>query len=139
MGTYAGTYNGLLTAGHAGLAYYRPMTTGWVYGTSILIPSDTWLYTEYKFSEPGHMWEYSIGTGGYGGTSIAQGITAMAPASWTALATARPYIWIGDNYAAGAHLELAEMTITVVPEPATVALMLVGLVALGVAARRARA
>ena len=137
MGTYAGTYNGLLTAGHGGLAYYRPMTTSWVYGSTILIPSNTWLYTEYKFSEAGHMWEYSIGTGGYGGTSIAHGITTFA--SWDALKTARPYFWIGDNYAAGAHFELAEMTITAVPEPGTVALMLVGLVAVGVAARRARA
>jgi len=137
MGTYAGTYNGLLTEGHGGLAYYRPMTTSWVYGSSILIPSNTWLYTEYKFSEAGHMWEYSIGTSGYGGTSIAHGIQAFA--AWDALKTARPYLWIGDNYAAGAHFELAEMTITPVPEPGTVALMLAGLAALGLVARRARA
>lgn len=138
--TYAGTYNGLLTDDHKGLAYYKPMTTGWSYNNSLLIPSDTWLYTEYKFSEAGNTWEYSIGTGTYGATNLAHGISTMAPASWTALATARPFIWLGDNYAAGAYLELAAMTIETstvpIPEPGTYALMLGGLAAIGMVVRR---
>jgi hypothetical protein len=138
LGTFAGTYNGLRTDGHGPLAYVRGMTVAWTYYTT-LIPNDTWLYTEYKFSEAGHMWEYSIGTGGYGGTSIAHGHVALASTSWDALKTARPYFSIQDNYKAGAHFELAEMTITPVPEPATAVLMLAGLAAIGVVARRATA
>lgn len=139
LGLYAGTYNGLLTDAHGGLAYYKAMTTHHSYGGSLLIPSDTWLYTEYAFSEAGHAWEYSIGTGGYGTTDIAHGVTALADGAWIALAKARPFIWIGDNYAAGAYLELARMTITAVPEPTTLALMLAGLAGVGLLSRRARA
>lgn len=140
QGSYAGTFNGLLTVDHKGLAYYKPMTTGWTFNNSLLIPSDTWLYTEYKFSEAGTTWEYSIGTGAYGAQNIAHGTSTMAPTSWTALATARPFIWLGDNYQAGAYFELAEMTIetstVAIPEPGTYALLLAGLVGIGLVVRR---
>jgi PEP-CTERM motif len=140
QGSYAGTFNGLLTGDHNGLAYYKPMTTGWSFNSSLLIPSDTWLYTEYKFSEVGKTWEYSIGTGAYGAQDIAHGTLAMAATSWTALATARPFIWLGDNYVAGAYFELAEMTIetspVAIPEPGTYALLLAGLAATGMVVRR---
>jgi hypothetical protein len=135
-GVYAGTYNGLQTESHAGLAYYKPMTTHHSFSNSLLIPSDTWIYTEYKFTDVGHVWEYSIGTSGYGSTNLAHGTTPMAQASWTALAKARPFIWLGDNYAAGAYLEVAKMTVTAVPEPTTVALLLGGLAVIGGVARR---
>lgn len=140
QGSYAGTFNGLLTDDHKGLAYYKPMTTGWTFNNSLLIPSDTWLYTEYKFSEAGNTWEYSIGTGAYGAQNIAHGTSTMAPTSWTALATARPFIWLGDNYEAGAYFELAEMTIetstVAIPEPGTYALLLAGLAGIGMVVRR---
>lgn len=133
---YSGTYNGLQTKDHAGLAYYKPMTTHHSYSGSILIPSNTWLYTEYKFSGAGHTWDYSISKVGYGSRDFVHGSTALAATSWAALETARPFIWIGDNYAAGATLELARMTVTAVPEPATAAMLLAGMAALAMVAMR---
>lgn len=135
QGTYSGTYNGVLSATHGGLAYDK-LTTGWSYANSILIPSDTWLFTEYRFVEAGLLLEYSISKAGYGGKDFVYGTKKFSPDSWAMLGTARPFIWIGDNYAENAQFELARMTVTAVPEPGTIALMLAGLMGLGFMAKR---
>ena len=135
QGTYSGTYNGVLSETHGGLAYDK-LTTGWSYAGSILIPSNTWIYTEYKFSEAGLLLDYSISKVSYGGKDFVYGTKKFNPDSWAMLATARPFVWIGDNYAAGAQFELAKMTVTAVPEPGSVALMLAGLMGIGWIARR---
>lgn len=141
QGSYAGTYSGLY-----GLAYnvdpnppyFGGLTTAWSYAGSEVIPSNTWLYTELKFSPTGY--DFAVSKLGYGQTDFLHGTKNVGtPTWWAALATAHPFIQIGDNYQVGAYFELAEMSITsapVVPEPQAYALLLAGLGVLGLVAKR---
>jgi hypothetical protein len=145
QGSYAGIYSGLDTGdGHSHLisnvdpngtsAAY--LTTAWSFNGSEVIPSNTWLYTEFIFSETSYA--FSVSYTGYGNTDFLHGTKLIAPTTWTALANAHPFFQFGDNRVAGAYFEVAALHITTpaVPEPETYAMMLAGLGLLGFAALR---
>ena len=64
------------------------------------------LFAELAFSETGY--EFSVGTGDYGGTNIMHVTSAISSSTWAALTNAHPFFQIGDNYAVGAYFEVAE-------------------------------
>jgi hypothetical protein len=107
LGQWSGHYNGL-DSDTAPLLYGRGYVTGNDPSFTI-IPSDTWLYTQIVMANS--TYDISVSTSGYGGTNIWHAAGALAPATWTALATAHPFFQIGDNYAAGAYFELAAVSI----------------------------
>ena len=136
QGTYSGIYSGV-----HGLAYnvdptapyLGGLTTAWSYAGSEVIPSNQWLYTQFVFSETGY--QFSVSKTGYGNTDFLSGSKAYNSATWDALADARVFFQFGDNYAARAYFEVAEVSIhtaaPTVPDPGSSLLLLgIGLVGL---------
>jgi PEP-CTERM motif len=152
QGNYAGIYTGLDTGdGHAHLINnFDPnppsvahMTTAWSWLGSEVIPSNTWLWAEVKFSAAGY--DFAISKTGYGSQDYLHGSKPYATTVWDKLAAAKPFFQIGDNYTAGAYFEVSEVTIitkdppsAAVPEPATMLLFGAGLTGLAAVARRKR-
>jgi len=112
-GSYAGIYvgtrdvTGVVTNSSA-------FTVGWQY-VGYLIPNNTWLYTELKFSPTGY--DYSYSYTGYGGTDFLHGTSVYGTATWDRLADSKLFLQLGDNYNAGAYMELADASITTVTKP----------------------
>jgi len=135
-GSYAGIYvgtrdvTGVVTNSSA-------FTVGWQY-VGYLIPNNTWLYTELKFSPTGY--DYSYSYTGYGGTDFLHGASAYGTATWDRLADSKLFLKLGDNYNAGAYMELAEASITTatkpVPLPGAILLLGPGLAGLAVMRRK---
>jgi hypothetical protein len=128
QGSYSAIYTGLRNV----LYNFDPnppsagyMTTAWSYNGSEVLPSNQWLYTEVAFSETGY--DYTVSKLGYGGTDFLHGTKTYGPSTWTALGDAHVFFQLGDNYAAGAYFEVAEVSLTAVPEPRVHVLLLAGL------------
>jgi hypothetical protein len=111
QGTWSGIYNGVDS--DAGHLVARPFVTGAGGGGLIGVTSDTWLYVQIAFTPAGY--DYRVSTTSYGNTNVFGATGAIAPSTWTALATAHPFFQIGDNYAAGAFFEVAALTIALPP------------------------
>jgi hypothetical protein len=135
-GSYAGIYVG--TRDGAGvITSSSPFTVAWHY-VGYQIPNNTWIYTELKFSPSGYNYSYSYT--GYGGSDFLNGTAIYGSATWDRLADSKLFLQLGDNYVAGAYMELAEAKISTaagaVPEPATMLLFGIGLVGLATISRK---
>ena len=148
QGSYSGIYTGVdLNSGHLinnfdpNPPYTGGMTTAWSWAGSEVIPNNAWLWTEIIFSETGY--DFAVSKTGYGDTDFLHGTKAIGASTWDALADARLFFQIGDNYVAGAYFDVAGASITTpdapVPEPATMLLMGTGLAGLAAARRKKKA
>jgi PEP-CTERM motif len=142
-GSYAGIYVG--TRDDIGvITNSSAFTVAWEY-VGYQIPNNTWLYTELKFSTSGY--DYSYSYTGYGDTDFLHGTSAYSAGTWGRLDNSKLFLQLGDNYNAGAYMELAEAKITKatgggpspVPEPATLLLFGTGIAGLAAARRRKKA
>jgi hypothetical protein len=131
-GSYAGIYVGTRDAVGV-ITQSSAFTVSWYY-VGYQIPNNTWVFTELKFKETGYDYSYSYTE--YGGKDFLYGTSAYGSATWDRLADSKLFLQLGDNYKAGAYMELAEATIKTVPLPSAILLFGPGLA--GLAALRTR-
>lgn len=142
QGNYAAIYSGLdtgdgftrlITNFDPNAPYASHMTTSWSWAGSEVIPNNTWLWTEVKFTAAGY--DFAVSKTGYGVQDYLHGSKTYPAPVWNMLAAAKPFFQIVDNYTAGSYFEVAEVTIITkdlppnpaVPEPSTMLLFGAGL------------
>lgn len=137
-GSYAGIYVGTRDAAGT-VTNSSAFTVAWHY-VGYQISDNTWLYTELKFSPTGYDYRYSYT--GYGGTDFLHGTASYGTATWDRLADSKLFLQLGDNYQAGAYMELAEAYLVTaakpVPLPGAILLFGPGLAGLAVIRRKFR-
>ncbi|MBF0125128.1 MAG: DUF4347 domain-containing protein, partial [Magnetococcales bacterium] len=91
---------------------YGPLTTGWSFGGSVLIPHNTWIYTKLHFTN-NRSYTYTTSTGNYndaGGTVFTSGTATNN------VALNRIGFGFGDNYnGTGASITIGEVKTNALP------------------------
>lgn len=106
------------------------LTTGWTWNGSALVADDAWVFTELIIKSD-RSWTATTGYSGYGaGNPLTSLGGTLSQSYYEAMGDTYFRHSLGDNYAAGQYVEIAEATIEVVPEPATLLLFGLGAVAL---------
>jgi hypothetical protein len=131
-GTYCQTSGGphlLVTGGEANPWFWGPtgeITTAWSFEGSKVVADDEWLYTQVIINA-NRTWSAMTSYDAYGsGATISTFGGILTEAEYAALGDTYMRHSLGDNYAPGQYVEIAEATIETIPEPATMALMLMG-------------